>query len=94
MATKRTFHAFLRGARSRNLYGLQNLDGVLDREVSEIAKELGDPGDVVVARLSDRLSFVGWSLLSFAHAAAWLFLFMVLPALLLVGWFWPSGPSA
>lgn len=94
LATKRTFTAFVRGSRSRNLYPVKKLDGVLDREVSEVTRELGLPDVVGAARLPERLSFIGWCLISFAHAVAWLFLLIVVPALLLVGWLWPTGPSA
>ena len=65
-APRRTWRAFVRGRHSRNLYGGEFRESLLDETVGDLRERLGlvDP---VEATTSDRLAFAGWS----AFVAAW-----------------------
>lgn len=69
IAPKRTFHAFVRGRRSRNLYRTRFEESLLDRTVGELRAELAIPRVATAASRSDVLAFVFWSAVSVAVSA-------------------------
>lgn len=56
----RTFAAFVRGRRSRNLYRYAYDDALLARSVGDMRKELGLDREVSSATLGDRVAVLGW----------------------------------
>ena len=62
---RRTFRAFVRGRRSRNLYGTEYGPSLLGKRVGEARRELGVDGDELRATGADGALFV------LANAAGW-----------------------
>lgn len=69
---RRLFRAFVRGRRSRNLYGYEYSDALLARGVREMRAELeletDGPESAEAPRLGERLAFGAWGLLAFTLA--------------------------
>jgi hypothetical protein len=68
-APTRVFRAFVRGRRSRNLYGETYDETLLQKTVEEVRGELGLTGEVPDARFGDRLAFGFWG--GLAATLAW-----------------------
>jgi len=83
LAPKRTFAAFVRGRRTRNLYRHVFDDALLARTVGEMRTELGLDRDPGPATMGDRLAAVFWFLLG--SATGWTLLALLLP-LAPIGW--------
>lgn len=64
IAPIRTFDAFVRGRKSRNLYRKYFEESLLDRTVGELRSELSISSNASAASLSDVLAFVFWSSVS------------------------------
>ncbi|MCE2392721.1 MAG: hypothetical protein J4G09_14785 [Proteobacteria bacterium] len=63
VAPRATFRAYVRGRRSRNLYGRRFDDALLARRVGEVRREIGlDPGDPP-PRPGELWRFAGWTAL-------------------------------
>ena len=90
-APARTFRAFVRGSCESNLYTLEDLGTVLDRELEEVRNELGLSSDTRIPRAADRLAFLTWSLVSIVHTAVWLFVLIGLPSILVASWLFSEG---
>jgi hypothetical protein len=82
LAPVRVFRAFVRGRHSRNLYGGDFAEQMLERTVHSLRAELVIPEDGTSASPGDIAAFVAWSAVSIvvsalpwlAAAAAWLLL--------------------
>jgi hypothetical protein len=79
-APRRTFAAFVRGRRSRNLLSSPFDPSLLEDEVGRMREQLSIPGGAVAATTSDVLAFVAWSI-----PALLVGVLAVMPALGLVG---------
>jgi len=66
-APRRTWRAFVRGRHSRNLYGGEFRESLLDEAVRALRERLGLEGPPPAATTGDRLAFAGWS----AFVVAW-----------------------
>jgi len=66
---RRTWRAFVRGRHSRNLYGGEFRDSLLDETVGGLRERLG-LADPPAATTGDRLAFAGWSAFVLAWHAA------------------------
>lgn len=64
IAPMRTFHAFVRGRRSRNLYSTQFQESMLDRTVAELRSALMIPPGDGSPSMSESLAFLVWSAVS------------------------------
>ncbi len=62
VAPRRTFRAFVRGRRARNLYRTAYEPALLARTVGEVRRDLGLATDPGPARASDVLAYVGYVL--------------------------------
>ncbi|MFL5383233.1 MAG: hypothetical protein ACJ8GN_12000 [Longimicrobiaceae bacterium] len=60
-APRRTWRAFVRGRHSRNLYGGEFRESLLDETVGELRERLGLVNPAA-ATTGDRLAFAGWSI--------------------------------
>jgi hypothetical protein len=68
---RRTWRAFVRGRHSRNLYGGEFRDSLLDDSVDALQQRLGLVAPVANASTRDTAAFVGWSTFVLAwHATA------------------------
>jgi hypothetical protein len=75
-----TFRAFVRGRRTRNLYGLAYDEALLAARVGEVRARLGLDAAPGAATAADRAAFAAWAAASLALAAATL---AALPAAIL-----------
>lgn len=64
LCPRRLYRAFLRGRRSRSLYQTPLTDEVLSRRVSEVRRALKLNQEPPAARLSDRMAFLKWAIIS------------------------------
>ena len=85
---ERLLRAFVRGRRSRNLYGARHDDALLDRRVGEVRATLGLESPEDAAGAEDRAAFGRWSAL--AVGLVW---GPLLPLGLLLAW-WLGGSAA
>ena len=76
------FRAFVRGRRSRNLFGETFDDALLSRRVGEMRRALLLEGDGAPASARDVVAFVAWSVVSAATYAVAVGVPLALPALL------------
>jgi hypothetical protein len=68
ISPKRMLHAFVRGRRSKNLYG-EGFDAArLTQKVGDVRRELGLDQAVPSATAAELLAFVGWVLLGALYA--------------------------
>ncbi len=70
LAPRRTFAAFVRGRRSKNLYRHAYDDALLARTVADMRAELGLDRDPGPATSSDRIAAAGWTVLGAAVGTA------------------------
>ena len=69
-APRRTWRAFVRGRHSRNLYGGEFRDSLLDESVDALRQRLGLAAPDVEASARDKIAFAGWSAFVIAWHAA------------------------
>lgn len=91
LSPRRMLRAFVRGRRSRNLYGRTYDDALLDTRVGEMRAELGLDRAVEPATAGDLVRFVAFLLAGLPIAA-----FMVVPGLVPLAYFvaWGAGKLA
>jgi hypothetical protein len=85
VAPRRTFRAFLRGRRARNLYRTEYGEGLLARTVDDVRRELGldrDPASLT-ATLGDVAAYVAWVSVGLVTGLG---LFALLLPLAPIGW--------
>lgn len=85
-APRRVYRAFIRGRHSRNLYGSEYTEELLDSSVSEMREKLGLSTEPK-ATPADKRAFVFWLAVSAANYAAHALLVLI-PLALLVWWIW------
>ena len=66
---RKVFAAFVRGRQSSNLYG-KHAPALLEREVDDVARELGLERPLAPATLADKAAFTGYLLASISGVAA------------------------
>lgn len=77
LAPRRTFSAFVRGRRSKNLYRHTYDDALLARTVADVRAELGLDRDLGPATSSEHVAAAGWTVLGFAVGTV--FFWLALP---------------
>ena len=87
---RRVYRAFMRGRRSRNLYGDVWDDSILARSVGEVRRRLGLDAAEARPTREDRRAFLFWAAASLATYADAGFVLFVLPPVLvgIVWWLW------
>src|SRR5215217_1830145 len=70
LAPRRTWRAFVRGRHSRNLYGGEYSESLLDETVGAMRQRLGLAGRVAKASARDKAAFAAWSVFVLAWHAA------------------------
>jgi hypothetical protein len=89
IAPHRTYRAFIRGRHSRNLYGADYTDELLDTGLDEMREKLHLKEDHE-ATAADKRAFAFWLAASAANYAAHALLVLI-PLALLVWWIWLRG---
>jgi hypothetical protein len=83
IAPRATFHAFVRGRRSRNLYRQTIDEALLGRHVDELTRALGLDRVPGPARAGDVAAFAAWSVVAVATLAM-VVTFVLMPVLVLI----------
>lgn len=79
-----TFAAFVRGRRSRRLYG-QDYNELITLRVGELRQKVGADERTGPATSEERLAFFGWSAVAAAVGTIWLVVYAAPPALAIWG---------
>lgn len=86
-APRHVYRAFIRGYRSRNLYGGEYTEELLNTSLHEMRERLGLSVEAIQATPADKRAFVFWLAASASLYAA-LALAVLVPLALLVWWIW------